>query len=196
MDAANTAAAHDSPAAAAPGRGLWRTAWPVVLGVLVAAATVYQMGDGRDVAPVVAASGLVYLAAAATRRPWMAWFAFGLTLPLITIDKFTGFAATPWILALALGLFIVGLATKSTKPRYGMPLQAVVMLVLGATAVAAILLTPTAGALLVSVALIAHAGWDLYHLRARRVVDRSLALFCAALDILVAVAVAFVALTP
>ncbi|MFF2487307.1 hypothetical protein ACFVSU_12965 [Microbacterium sp. NPDC058062] len=195
MDNLTEAAPHTRSSTPSRSRSVWRTVWPAALGVLVAAATVYRVDDGRDVAPVVAASGLVYLAAAATGRPWMAWAAFGVTLPLITIDKFTEFSATPWILALALVLLIVGLATRANRPSDGMLLQTTAMLLLGATAVVAILLDARIGGLVVAAALLAHAAWDLHHLRARRVVDRSLALFCAVLDILVACFVAIVSVT-
>ncbi|HEY5880231.1 MAG TPA: hypothetical protein VIU11_15085 [Nakamurella sp.] len=50
----------------APRNPQWRRTWPAALGVLVAAGTAYGLTDGREVAPIVAASGLVYVAAAAT----------------------------------------------------------------------------------------------------------------------------------
>jgi hypothetical protein len=49
--------------------------------VVSAAATAVGLADGRQVAPVVIASGLVYLAAAATGRPAAAWVAFGIAFP-------------------------------------------------------------------------------------------------------------------
>jgi hypothetical protein len=186
-----------------PGRALsrrragawWQIAWPIALAVLVAAATAYGLSDGRDVAPVVASSGLVYLAAAATQRRWAAWVAFGIAFALIALDKFTGLDAMPWLLALAGVLVLVGPASLRTHPWWALPLQTAAMLVLGATAVLALQSDPTVGGLLVAAALVGHAGWDLHHHRTGRVVDHALARFCAVLDVLVAILVGVVTLT-
>ncbi|UOQ90511.1 hypothetical protein MUN74_06245 [Agromyces endophyticus] len=175
--------------------GVWPKIWPAALGVLVAAGTAYGLTDARQVAPVVAASGLVYLAAAATGRRWAAWVAFGATFIVIGLAKFTELDATFAMLVLAAALFVVGLVGRPTRPWWALPLQSVAMLVLGVVAVVATLADATVGGLIVAVALLAHAGWDVYHHRTGRVVDRSLAEFCAVLDVLVAVVVAFVALS-
>jgi len=195
MDAVLT---QESPGSALPRRragAWWQIAWPIALAVLVAAATAYGLTDGRDVAPVVAASGLVYLAAAATQRRWAAWAAFGIAFALITLDKFADLDAMPWLLVLAGVLVIVGPASLRTHPRWALPLQTAAMLVLGATAVLALQLDPTVGGLLVAAALLGHAGWDIHHHRTGRVVDHALARFCAVLDVLVAILVGVVALT-
>lgn len=172
----------------------WRRLWPAALGVVVAAGTAYGLADGRDAAPVVAASGLVYLAAAATGRRWMAWLGFGVTFALITLDKFTGFDAVPWLLTLAVAMFVAGLVSRRTRPWWSFPLQTAAMVLLGAIALLAMRVDATVGGLLVAGALLGHAGWDVYHDRTDRVVARSLAQFCAVLDILVAVLVAVIAL--
>lgn len=196
MDVTVTRSQHDrSPRHRARG-SLWHRAWPAALGVLVAAGTAYGLADGRDVAAIVAASGLVYLAAAATARPWTAWAAFGVTFALITLDKFTGVDATPWMLGMAAVLLLVGLAGRRVRPWWSLPLQTAAMLVLGTIALLAIRLDATAGGLLVAAALLAHAAWDIHHHRTGRVVDHTLAEFCAVLDILVALLVAVVALAP
>lgn len=172
----------------------WRRVWPAALGVLVAAVTAYGLTDGREVAPVVAASGLVYLAAAATSRWWAAWVGFGGTFALITLAKFTGLDALVLMMAAAVILVLVGIATRRGGPWWAFPLQTGAMLVLAVVALAAIRLDATAGGLLVAGALLCHAGWDIYHHRTRRVVDHTLAEFCGVLDILVAVVVAATAL--
>lgn len=195
MGVTTTRERRDSSAGRERGGALWPRAWPAALGVFVAAGTAYGLSDGRDVAPVLAASGLMYLAASAIGRRWAAWAAFGVTFPLITLDKFTGFDATPWMLALATALLVAGLAGRRTRPWWSLPLQTAAMLVLGAIALIAIRLDATAGGLLVGAALLGHAAWDVYHHRTGRVVDRSLAEFCAVLDVLVAALVAVVALT-
>ncbi len=69
------------------------------------------------------------------------------------------------------------------------------MLALGGMAVVALRLDPMLGGLLVAVALVGHAAWDIHHHCTDRVVNRSLAQFCAVLDILVAVLVTIIALS-
>ncbi len=194
MDATKTQE-DASSVAQAQRDGWWQKTWPAALGVLVATATAYGLTDGRAVAPVVAASGLVYLAAAATGRPRAAWVAFAVTIPLIALRKLTGLDVTPWMLALAAVMLVVGLTGRRTGPRWALPLQTAAMLVLSAAALIALQLNATIGGLLVAVALLAHAAWDIHHHRTGRVVVRSLAEFCAVLDILVAIVVAVIALS-
>jgi hypothetical protein len=196
MDAAITSTEHRRPGGRAHPAPIWRRAWPVALGILVAAGTAYGLSDGRDAAPVVAASGLVYLAAGATGRRRAAWIAFGVAFPLIALDAFAGLDAIPWLFALAAVLLAVGVAGRRARPWWSFPLQAAAMLLLGAIAFLALRLDPTIGGLLVSSALLGHAVWDIRHHRAGRVVDRSFARFCAVLDVLVAVFVAVIALSP
>jgi len=175
-------------------RSVFGRVWPAALGVLVAAATAYGLADARDVAPVLAASGFVYLAAAALGRPGAAWAAFGVTFVLIGVAKVADLDPTPWMIALAGVLAVVGLAAGRGRPAWALPLQAAAMLVLGAAALAAVRLGPTAGGLVVAVGLLGHAAWDVYHRRTGRVVARSLAEFCAVLDVILAVALAVLVL--
>lgn len=174
---------------------MWPRIWPAALAVVVAAGTAYGLSDGRAAAPVVAASGLVYLAAAATRRRQMAWLGFAVTFVLIGAAKFMGFDAVPWLLGMAGVLLAVGVFGKRARPWWSFPLQAVAMLVLGGMAFVALRLDPMLGGLLVAVALVGHAAWDVHHRRTDRVVNRSLAQFCAVLDILVAALVTIIALS-
>lgn len=187
---------HDqghAPSGGLPRRARWAL-WPAALAVIVAAGTAYGLDDGRNVAPVVAASGLVYLAASATGRRRMAWIAFAVTFVLIGAAKFAGFDALPWLLAMAGVLLVLGAAARRTRPWWSFPLQAGAMLVLAAIAYLATRLDPTLGGLLVAGALLGHAAWDIQHHRTGRVVNRSLAEFCAVLDILVAVLVVVISM--
>lgn len=177
------------------GRSPWSRFWPPALGALVAAATAVGLSDGRDVAPVVLASGVVYLGAAVGGRRWLAWPVFGVTLAVVTAAKLADLDAVTWLLVAAGAMLVVGVALRRWHPSWSFPLQAVAMLVLAALALLAVRAMPTAGGLIVAAALLGHAAWDLHHHRTGRVVSRSLAEFCMVLDTLVAVVVAFVALT-
>lgn len=167
--------------------------WPAALGILVAVASAYGLADGRELAAVVAASGFVYLAAAAVGRRGAAWPAFLVTFVLIGASKVVDADPVPILLGAAAVILVVGLARGGLRPAWSLPLQAAAMLVLGGVALLALQLSPTAGGLLVAVGLLAHAAWDVHHHRTGRVVSRSLAEFCAVLDVLLAVLVAIIA---
>lgn len=167
----------------------------MALAVVVAAATAYGLSDGRDAAPVVAASGLVYLAAAVAERRSLAWLGFAVAFVLIGVAKFAGFDAVPWLLGMAGVLLVVGVVGRRTRPWWAFPLQASAMLALGGVVLVAVRSDPMLGGLLVAVALVGHAVWDVHHHCTDRVVDRSFARFCAVLDILVAAFVTIIALT-
>ncbi|WP_240742065.1 hypothetical protein [Micromonospora zingiberis] len=170
--------------------------WPAALGVLVAVGTVLRLDHGSQGASVVAASGLVYLAAAATTHPGAAWPAFGVTFVLVGLGLvWSGFDPVPWICVAALGLAVLGIVRAGLRPVWSLPLQSAAMLVLGAAAVLAVRAEHVTGGIVVSVALFGHAAWDWWHHRTERVVTRSLAEFCGVLDVLVGAGVLVVTLT-
>jgi hypothetical protein len=68
------------------------------------------------------------------------------------------------------------------------------MAVFAAAAIAAVHIDAMWAGLLVGAGLLAHTTWDVYHHRTQRVVARSMALFCAVLDIFLAVVVLMVTL--
>lgn len=105
-----TAVATGVPVAATQARSTFSKIWPAALGVLVAAGTAFGLTDGREVAAVVAASGFVYIAAAAIRRRGAAWPAFGVTFVLIALSKLTGLDAVTWLVAIAGAALVLGLA--------------------------------------------------------------------------------------
>lgn len=178
----------------------WRSLqwWPSLVGAAFAAFVALDLfrgaEQGSDLASIVAASGLVYLAAAALQKPSTAWPVFFLSVIVITISKFgwIGFDAT-WILLGVAGLFLAyGLLRRAMQPATGLPLQTIAMAAFGTVAAAALYVNETLAAYLVAAGLIAHAAWDVYHHRANRVVLRSMAEFCFVLDILLAAAIVFV----
>ena len=193
--------AEESATAATAGRKAeragWRSLlwWPTLGGLLFAAFVSIDMftgeESGRDIAPVVAASGLVYLAAAALKHRPTAWIVFLVSVVVITAAKlgWAQFDATWALLGLA-GLFLVyGLARGAMRPSYGLPLQTIAMAGFGAIAGIALYVDETVGAYLVAAGLLAHAGWDFYHHQVNRVVGRSMAEFCFVLDVALALAI-------
>ncbi|MBC3194717.1 hypothetical protein H7X46_27070 [Pseudonocardia sp. C8] len=161
--------------------------WPAAAGVVVA---VLSAAAGDGAAPVLVAAGFVYLGAAAVRRRAAAWPLFWVTFVLMAASRFVpGLDPAGAMLAVAAVLAVAGLARGAARPAYGLPLQAAVLLVIGAAALAASAASPQVAALIVAAGLFGHAGWDLWHHRTGRVVSRSLAEFCGVLDALLAVLV-------
>jgi hypothetical protein len=173
--------------------------WPTAAGIALAAFVGFGTTGHGDVAPVVTASGFVYLGAAALRRRTAAWPMFFISFVLITIGfSIPGFAPSwsSWsMLGIAAALVAYGLARGAMRPPWGVPLQAGAMVVLAAAAITAVNVGATWAGLLVSAALLAHTAWDVYHHRVERVVARSMAEFCAVLDTLLAFVVLAVTLT-
>jgi hypothetical protein len=174
--------------------------WPSVAGIAFAAFVASDLfrerETGVDLAPIVTASGLVYLAAAALDKPAIAWPAFFLTVLVITAAKFgvLGVDATWILLGIAALLFALGLIRSQRQPRTGLPLQAIAMLVFGSIAGAALFVNQVVGAYLVAAGLFLHAAWDAYHHWTEKVVVRSMAEFCFVLDTLLALAIVIVTL--
>jgi hypothetical protein len=175
-------------------QSLVRRRWPTLAGLGFAALIAFGLVSGVELAPVLAASAAVYLGAAALQRPAAAWPLFLATVAVITVTRlFDGRFEPTWvILAGAVALLIYGLLRGAGRPGHGLPLQAAALLGFGAAAGAALTITPEPGAYLVAAGLLGHAAWDVHHHRTNRVVVRSLAEFCLALDTALAVAIVVV----
>lgn len=144
---------------------------------------------------MVAASGLVYLAAAILDRPGEAWAAFVVTFVLMGLSKVVvAFDPAPWLIGPGALLLVVALIRTPRGPSWATPLQSAAMLALAASAAFAVQLDATMGGIVVAIALLGHAAWDVHHHRTRRVVSLSLAEFCAVLDVLLAILVAVVSI--
>jgi hypothetical protein len=175
----------------------WRTVqwWPTFAGIAFAAFVALDLFRGQEqggeLAPIVAASGLVYLAAAALQKPSTAWLVFFLSVIVITAAKlgWTGADATWLLLAFAVLFFAYGLLRGARRVDGGLALQALAMLAFGATAAVALYVNAVVGAFLVAAGLLAHAAWDAYHHFSNRIVTRSMAEFCFVLDTLLAAAI-------
>jgi hypothetical protein len=179
-------------------QSLLRRRWPTSAGLGFAALIAFDLMSGVELAPVLAASAAVYLGSAALQRPAAAWPLFFATVVVITVARLLEdrFEPTWVILAGAGALLIYGLLRGAGRPSHGLPLQTVALLGFGAAAAAALLITPALGAYLVAAGLLGHAAWDFHHHRTNRVVVRSLAEFCLALDTALAVAIVMVTVLP
>ena len=81
--------------------------WPAMAGLGFAALVVLDLAGGVDLAPVLAASAVVYLGAAAVGRRSAAWPMFALTVVVITAARFVlPFDATWAVLATGVPLLV------------------------------------------------------------------------------------------
>ncbi|MDF2806032.1 MAG: hypothetical protein K0S43_978 [Cellulosimicrobium sp.] len=173
--------------------------WPVAAGAFFGAALAVAAGVGfSDTAQsslVLTAAAFVYLGAAALGRRDAAWPLFGLTFVLIGVGFVVpGFDPFWAMLGVVVVLAVYGLARGAARPAWGLPLQAAAMAVVVGVAVAVALLGQPWAGLVVGAGLLAHAAWDVHHLRTGRVVSASLAAFCCALDAVLGTAVVALAL--
>ena len=171
--------------------------WPSAVGVAVAGLTAFDLrldaGFVTSLSALVAVMALVYLGSSALGRRWSAWAVLLAGLPVgLFLAPFSGVAAAAVILLASLLFLVVGLARGRQSGRGGLVLQAAGMLVFGAGMLAAFFVAPETGAYLVAAGLIGHAGWDAYHYLKDRVVTRSYAEFCAALDLVLGAAILIV----
>jgi hypothetical protein len=175
---------------------LWSSVqwWPTLVAIALVGFVALDLSRGRDLAPILAASGLVYLGAAALQKPSTAWPVFIVTFIVITVASLglINVDATWVLLGLAGALFAYGLIRGAGHAAGGLPLQTTAMVVVGAVAAIALFVNEVVGAYLVAAGLLAHAAWDAYHHRVNRVVVRSMAEFCFVLDILLAAAIVIV----
>lgn len=174
--------------------GSLRRRWPALAGIGFAALIAFDMASGVELAPVLAAAAVVYLGAAALRKPAAAWplfFAAGLVITVAKVidDRID---ATWVLLGCGAALLVYGLLRGAVRPTYGLPLQSIALLGFGAVAAVALLINTDLGGYLVAAGLLGHAAWDFHHYRTNRVVARSLAEFCLVLDAALALVIVLV----
>lgn len=182
-------------------RGSWiARRWPSLAGLAFGGALAVAYGIGfsttAQAAQVLTAAGFVYLGSAALGARRAAWPLFALTFVVIGV----GFAIPTFdpgwaIVAGAVALAVFGLVRGAIRPGWGMPLQALAMAAIVLVAFGVAVLGDRVAGLLVGTGLLAHAGWDVHHLRTRRVVASSMAEFCCILDTVFAVTLIAVSLT-
>ncbi|MFG1621260.1 hypothetical protein [Kribbella sp. NPDC049227] len=166
--------------------------WPAVAGAAMAAFAGWWMETGADVAPIVTASGFVYLGSAALQRRKAAWPVFAVSFVAVGLGWFVEGVNATWVmLVLAAVLAVYGVIRGALRPPWGLPLQAAALVVLATAALIAVQANQTVAGLLVAAGLLVHAGWDTYHHRTHRVVALSMSEFCAVLDTLLALAVLY-----
>lgn len=183
-------------AATATVRGAVLLRWPTWLGIGLAVLVGVDLGDGADLAQTLPAMALVYLAAAALRRPSAAWpVAAAAALVILATEAVAGERHATWVLiGLAVPVLAYALWSGTRRADHGLQTQAVATVGFGAVAAVALGVSDELGAYLVAAGLLGHATWDAYHYWANKAVVRSYAECCCVLDAGFAVAVLIVTL--
>lgn len=169
-------------------RDLWLP-WAFLVGIAFAVNVSLHLPAGAGMAPVLAASAVVYVGAASVGSRGAAWPVFLLTVVLITLGQLDVLPTGPTEAMVVLGVLLAGVGVLRPATRRVTLVQTLALVAFGAVAVLAVRAAPLLGAYLVAAGLLAHAVWDGYHHRTRRVVAPSFAHFCAALDFTLAVIV-------
>jgi hypothetical protein len=155
--------------------------WPTAVGLAAAAASLLTGASRETAAITVCVAALCYLGAAALQRPWIAWAGvLGFSLVVVAAEL----AGLAWWAGLGVAaVVLVAFGLLAGAPRPALTAQTAALAGFGGLAVVAVFLAPRAGMILAGLALASHAVWDVIHLRRRRVVPRSLAEACIALDV-------------
>ncbi|HEX2144537.1 MAG TPA: hypothetical protein VHG10_08515, partial [Glycomyces sp.] len=101
--------------------------WPTAAGIAMAAFVAWGLTSGAELAPILAASGFVYLGAAAIGKRGAAWPMFLLTFVVISAAKLTPFegAGVGALFGVAVLFTVYGLVRGAARPAEGLPLQGV-----------------------------------------------------------------------
>ena len=187
----STSQSTTSPASTQAISTLWRR-WPTAVGLLGAVFVAVVSPDRDTVVIALLVAVGCYLAAAALSARWVAWAAIPVGSALVVAGALIGI--DPWLVlgGTSVVLVVLGLMLGASRPA--LAAQSVALVAYGGVAVAALALGPTAGAILASLALIAHAIWDVIHYRRNAVVPRSLAEACMFFDVPLGVTIIVLAL--
>lgn len=187
----STSQSTTSPASTQAISTLWRR-WPTAVGLLGAVFVAVVSPDRDTVVIALLVAVGCYLAAAALSARWVAWAAIPVGSALVVAGALLGI--DPWLVLGGTSVVLVVLGLMLGASRTALAAQSVALVAYGGVAAAALALGPTAGAILASLALIAHAIWDVIHYRRNAVVPRSLAEACMFFDVPLGVTIIVLAL--
>jgi hypothetical protein len=134
-----------------------------------------------------------YLAAAALQMRWVAWASIPIGSALVVGGALVGIE--PWVVlgGASVVLVLLGLALRASRPV--LAAQSLALIGYGGVGLVALALGPIVGAVIASIALMAHAIWDVIHFRRNAVVPRSLSEACMFFDVPLGLALLILVLT-
>ena len=187
----STSRSTAAPASSQATLSLWRR-WPTAVGLLGAAFVAVVSPDRETVVLALLIAVGCYLAAAALSTRWVAWAAIPIGGALVVAGALIGI--DPWFVLGGASIVLVVLGLLLGASRTALAAQSIALVAYGGVALAALALGPAVGAVLASLALVAHAIWDVIHYRRNAVVPRSLAEACMFFDVPLGVTIIVLAL--
>jgi hypothetical protein len=187
----STSRSTAAPASSQATLSLWRR-WPAAVGLLGAAFVAVVSPDRETVVLALLIAIGCYLAAAALSTRWVAWAAIPIGGALVVAGALIGI--DPWFVLGGASIVLVVLGLLLGASRTALAAQSIALVAYGGVALAALALGPAVGAVLASLALVAHAIWDVIHYRRNAVVPRSLAEACMFFDVPLGVTIIVLAL--
>lgn len=177
--------------------------WPTGLAIVAVtgAATVMVLLDQeqRYFGPAIATMAGIYLMAYAVGRPRSAWLAFVVLSAVVSVLHLlwqrdtAGIDPAVGMTVLLVPLWLWALARRRFTDVRMFSVQTAGLVAFGGLTLLCAAVAPRLGILLAGVGFLAHAGWDAYHFRVDRVVDRPWSEFCAVVDVGVGLALVAVA---
>lgn len=169
--------------------------WPTLLAIAMSAAT-FGGGDSDDgvtgLAEALLLLPLLYLIVAAARRRRASWPVLAALLAaMVGLRQQDAVAPAVPLVVLGLGLLLWGEVQGYMRKPDQFRIQALGMVGFGAVVLVGLAVDPDLGRYIVAAGWFGHGLWDLAHLRADSVVSRSFAEWCAVIDILIAIQLAF-----
>src|SRR5262245_40766051 len=194
----SAAPAVDDRQLAAPGRlSVLRHRWPTAFAVLLALATAGDDGDGSitGLAEALVLFPLGYLLASVIGRPGLSWWLAGGAVMALASLRLQS-AVEPAAVLLAAGVALVAWAciVNRGRPSWAVAIEALGFAGFAVLAFGALAAGGDAGAWIVALGWLGHAGWDWCHHRAGAVVSRSFAEWCGVFDALGALGIVAVAM--
>lgn len=157
--------------------------WPSVLGLVALLGNLADGADPHVTAMIIIIAATCYLGAAVLGSPRSAWAMVVVTGAAVLLAGLTGLDPTATLIALGIGLAIIGLIRSRGSHRREVGVQAVAFVVYSAIGLTAMMSDPTWTIYLAAAVALGHTAWDVAHFIRDKVVTRSLTEACFVLDL-------------
>lgn len=168
----------------------WVRRWPTWLALALAALTLGDGGGGEisGLTQFIILLQLNYVVAALVGRRWLGWAGVPAAVAISVALQAQSVADPTVVLVASAALALAwGTARPHLRRSRSFLMQAGFMVVISATAIAAVAADPTLALYLTAAGWLAHGLWDFLHMWRNAVVSRSFAEWCGTVDIALAV---------
>jgi hypothetical protein len=167
--------------------------WPTALALVVIAGAIMAIAlvdrEAELFGPAIATMAGIYLVAYAIGRPRTAWLAFVALSAVVSLFHFLQ-RSGGWDVDPAVGMTVVlvvlwlwAVARRRYTDADTFSVQTAGMLGFGAITLACAAVEPRLGVALAGAGILAHGGWDAYHFKVDKIVNRPWSEFCCVVDV-------------